>query len=128
MLTIAHAKDTLSLGTEVKSYDVIFDKIAEKRVGLPASAIDAVANPFVVIYEASSKGDGSQPQKPLYELEATLNHKAKINGTWYSLNDKLDSLKLVSIKYNRVVLQNDIEKKEIFIRTKDASNIKILSK
>ena len=42
------AKDNLSLGNEVKEYDRIFEKIAEKRVGVDGLTIDKLSNPFIV--------------------------------------------------------------------------------
>jgi hypothetical protein len=50
LIDVVFAKDTLSMGNEVKEYDTIFEKIAEKRIGIEASAIDKLANPFIVIY------------------------------------------------------------------------------
>ena len=113
------------MGNEVKEYDTIFEKIAVKRVGVDASAIDKIANPFIVTYENS---DNNVTQKPLYVLEATLNQKAKINGSWYAIHDEIDIFKLVRVKPNSVTLQNETDRKEIFIRTNDESNIKIFSK
>jgi len=43
-------------------------------------------------------------------------------------NEMVGSFKLVKITRNSVILQNEIEKKELVIRTKDESNIKIYSK
>ncbi|MDD2384658.1 MAG: hypothetical protein PHN18_10750 [Sulfurospirillaceae bacterium] len=128
LIDVVFAKDTLSMGNEVKEYDTIFEKIAEKRIGIEASAIDTLANPFIVIYENANGIDGNVTHKPLFILEATLNQKAKINGNWYALRDKVDTFKLISIKPDSVILQNETDRKEIFIRTTDESNIKIFSK
>ncbi len=122
------AKSTLSMGNEVKEYDTIFEKIAVKRVGVEAAAIDRIVNPFIVTYDNSVNFDDNVSQKPLYVLEATLNQRAKINGSWYTIHDQIDIYKLVKIKANSVTLQNETDRKEIFIRTNDESNIKIFSK
>lgn len=122
------AKSTLSMGNEVKEYDTIFEKIAVKRVGVEAAAIDRIVNPFIVTYDNGVNFDDNVSQKPLYVLEATLNQRAKINGSWYTIHDQIDIFKLVKIKANSVTLQNETDRKEIFIRTNDESNIKIFSK
>ena len=49
-------------------------------------------------------------------------------GIWYKNNDSIGLFKVTNISRNRVILQNEIEKKELVIRTKDESNIKIFSK
>lgn len=125
------AKDNLSLGNEVKEYDKIFERIAEKRVGTDTAKIDKLTNPFIVISdrENSNESDGNTTiLEPVYILEATMNQKAKINGIWYTIKETINNWKITQINRNSVILQNEIEKKEIFIRTKDESNIKIFSK
>lgn len=98
-------------------------------MGADVSMINELKNPFIVIMETSRDGDVNQTAvEPLYTLEATLNQKAKINGIWYKNNDSIGLFKVTNISRNRVILQNEIEKKELVIRTKDESNIKIFSK
>lgn len=123
------AKDNLSLGNEVKEYDRIFEKIAEKRVGVDGLTIDKLSNPFIVSTNELDISDANTSTgESAYLLEATINQKAKINGTWYNIQDTINTWKLTKISHNSVILQNETEKKEIFIRTKDESNIKIFSK
>lgn len=125
-----NAKEHLSLGNEVKEYDKIFEKIAERRMGIDFLKLEKLENPFVVIGKFSTEDslDGNSTVEPVYILEATLDQKAKINGKWYTRKDKVGFLDLVRVNHNSVILQNESEKKEIFIRTKDETNIKILSK
>lgn len=123
------AKDNLSLGNEVKEYDRIFEKIAEKRVGVEVLKIEKLDNPFIVTGYSSNESESNDSNvQPVYLLEATFNQKAKINGSWYMLKDQINTWKLVKINRNSVILQNETEKQEIFIRTKDESKIKIFSK
>ncbi len=123
------AKDNLSLGNEVKEYDRIFEKIAEKRVGVDGLTIDKLSNPFIVSTNELDISDANTSTgESAYLLEATINQKAKINGTWYNIQDTINTWKITKISRNSVILQNETEKKEIFIRTKDESNIKIFSK
>lgn len=122
------AKENLSLGNEVKEYDRIFEKIAEKRVGIEILKIEKLDNPFIVIGSGNDADSNDSNAHPIYVLEATFDQKAKINGSWYTIKDQINTWKLVKINRNSVILQNETEKKEIFIRTKDESNIKIFSK
>ena len=128
-ISFISAKDNLSLGNEVKEYDRIFEKIAEKRVGVDGLTIDKLSNPFIVSTNELDISDANTSSgESAYVLEATINQKAKINGTWYNIQDTINTWKITKISRNSVILQNETEKKEIFIRTKDESNIKIFSK
>ena len=128
-VTITNAKENLSLGGEVKEYDKIFERIAEKRSGADMIMIDKLENPFVIHNIDQNKADNNETtESSVYILEATFDQKAKINGIWYKKNEMVGSFKLVKITRNSVILQNEIEKKELEIRTKDESNVKIFSK
>ena len=128
-ISMIHAKEDLSLGGEVKEYDKIFERIAERRSGADIIMIDKLENPFISITTDHNTVDGNESIQPsVYILEATFDQKAKINGQWYRKNEIVGSFKLVKVMRNSVMLQNEIEKKELVIRTKDESNVKIFSK
>lgn len=122
---LLEAKENLSLGNEVKAYDQIFEKIAERRVGVSSSSIEKTSNPFITLQGESASDSSAAPNQPVYILEATFDEKAKINGKWYKKREVVDAYRLISIKHNSVILENEIEKKELYIRTKDDSNFKI---
>ena len=129
MSTLLNAQDLLPVGSEVKEYDKIFDKIAERRVGADAIMIDKLENPFIILNAEQNENDtNSSTQTPTYILEATFDQKAKISGNWYKKNDLVGSYTLIKITRDTVMLQNEIEKKELAIRTKDDGNIKIFTK
>ena len=121
----AFSKETLSLGNEVKAYDQIFSKIGEKRIGVDAKLIEGTLNPFIVSRGDSIVDGNITEAKAVYVLEATFDKKAKINGVWYHQKDTIGDFKLVKVNRNFVVLQNELEKNELYIRTKDDSNFKI---
>lgn len=127
--TLWSAQATLSLGNEVKAYDQIFDKIAEKRVGADLSRIDRTENPFIMLdSDDENIQDKGNEQKELHKafiLEALLEQRAKINGIWYKKNDTIGRFTLIEIQHNRVVLRNDVETKELYIKVKDDSNFKL---
>lgn len=129
ILTLVEAQDKLPVNNEVKEYDKIFEKIAERRSGADTIMIDKLENPFIILTSEQNESESNATvQTPTYVLEATFDQKAKINGNWYKKNDLVESYMLIKITRNSVTLQNDIEKKELVIRTKDDSNIKIFSK
>ena len=119
------AKDALSLGNDIKAYDQIFDKIAERRVGVTLLDVERTDDPFIV-KKAEGSIDGNTPDaQAVYSLDATFDQKAKINGVWYKKNEMIGSYALIKIYQNHVVLHNETETKELYIRTKDDSNFKI---
>jgi hypothetical protein len=129
MFTVIEAQDKLPASSEVKEYDKIFEKIAERRSGADSIMIDKLENPFIILSsEQNESENNATAQASTYVLEATFDQKAKINGNWYKKNDLIGSYMLIKITRNSVILQNEIEKKELVIRTKDDSNIKIFSK
>jgi hypothetical protein len=121
----AFSKETLSLGNEVKAYDQIFSKIGEKRIGVDSKLIEGTANPFIVSRGDSLGDENVTEEKIIYILEVIFDKKAKINGIWYHQEDSVGDFKLVKVNRNFVILQNELEKNELYIRTKDDSNFKI---
>jgi len=120
------SKEVLSLGSEVKGYDQIFAKIGEKRMGVDSKIIEQTPNPFIITKGSDILGDGNTTEsKIVYVLEATFDKKAKINGVWYRQKDTIGDFKLVKVNRSFVVLQNELEKNELYIRTQDDSNFKI---
>lgn len=130
ILTTVNAQDKLPARSEVKEYDKIFEKIAERRSGADPIMIDKLENPFIILLdtERNESEMNANTKVPTYILEATFDQKAKINGNWYKKNDLVGPFVLIKVARDSVILQNEIEKKELVIRTKDESNIKIFTK
>ena len=129
IVAVIEAKTNLTLNDEVKTYDTIFEKIAEKRIGANILTLETLGNPFVSLSSDLNLSDNNTSLNiETFVLEATFEIKAKINGKWYTKNDDIGMYKLVKITHNSVLLQNDNDKKELFIRTKDESNVKIFAK
>ncbi|WP_354672751.1 hypothetical protein [Sulfurospirillum sp. hDNRA2] len=129
IVAVIEAKSNLTLNDEVKTYDTIFEKIAEKRIGANIVLLDTLGNPFVSLSSDLNVSEHNASSKiETFTLEATFEAKAKINGVWYGKNDDVGAYKLVKITRNSALLQNDNDKKELFIRTKDESNVKIFAK
>ncbi len=133
LFSSAIAKEVLTteFKNKMKEYDKLFSQIGEKRIGVSNTKINMLKNPFLMTYKKVVIKDGNSTKeikKPKYILTVTFNKKAKINGKWYKLNSKLDNFKLINIRSNSVIIQNEHSKKELFIRKNDVSKIKFSSK
>jgi len=133
LFSSAIAKEVLT--TEFKNkmteYDKLFSQIGEKRIGVSNTKINMVKNPFLMTYKKVIIKDGNSTKeikKPKYILTVIFDEKAKINGKWYKLNSKLGNFKLINIRSDSVIIQNEHSKKELFIRKNDVSKIKFSSK
>lgn len=106
----------------VAEYKSMFSKIGERRVGVDHRMIDAVKTPFVIVKKEQPKIVNGEVVEPSSEfvLQAMINKKAKINGTWYGVNDDVGDLKVVSIKNGVVWLKNSEFKKRLTMRKENA--------
>lgn len=118
----------LSAKGNTQEYDKLFNEIATKRIGADEKKLDLISNPFLIDKKTEIETlDGNitvQEIKIQYELKATFNNKAKINDTWFSLNDIVDDYKLVKIASDHVVLKNEHVTKDLYIRKPNAGKIK----
>ena len=110
----------------VSDYQKMFRKIGEKRIGIDNRKIDALATPFVKSEKAKKKTKVVEGKvvvvapKPDFVLQAIINKKVKINGSWYALGDTVGDLKVASIKNSTVWLKNRDFKKRLTMRKENA--------
>lgn len=125
---VSFAQDPVSLLDDTKSYDQIFEKIAEKRLGVQSQIIDTIANPFEAISKKdpmNEENNETAVKEPSFVLQAILSQKAKINDKWYRKHDTIGEYKLIALGHDNVVLQSETEKKELHIRNQDDIKVKI---
>ena len=106
----------------VKKYDMIFEKIAKKRVGLSDSEIEKVRSPFVtqnILKIIKNKNIIRSKHRNILRLYGILNNKVKINKKWYKIGSKIDGYRLVKIKNSSVVLKKKRKKLELFLRKRN---------
>ena len=114
----------------IQEYKMMFSKIGEKRSGATPESIEAVHPPFIRLSKEEAKKvvvkkDGTKVAvKRGYALQAIVNHRAKINGSWYKIGDKIDDFTLASIGRSGVFLKNSEFKKRLTLRKKN-ENISI---
>ena len=107
---------------EIQKYDMIFEKINEKRVGLSNSEINKIKSPFVtqnILKIIKNKNIIKPKHRNILRLYGILNNKVKINKKWYKIGSKIDGYKLVKVKNSSVVLKKKRKKIELFLRKKN---------
>lgn len=90
----------------------------ERRGVISQEQIEEIKDPF-----AASK-PGADLNKN-FELQATVGRSAKINGTWYKLNDEIEQYKLVKIQPKEVTLNDPNADANMTIELKKGSNVTI---
>ena len=105
----------------VKEYKNMFEEISKKRVGLDESEIENVKQPFLTIRKKTKGKKSNQKKMNLLTLEAILNKKVLINGTWYSLYQKINNKKIIKITDNSVWLKSEAGIEKLTIRNKNAN-------
>ncbi len=114
----------------IQEYKMMFSKIGEKRSGATPEEIESVRPPFIRLTKEEAKKvivkkDGTKVAVERgYALQAIVNHRAKINGSWYKVGDKIDDFTLASIGGSGVFLKNNEFKKRLMLRKKN-ENISI---
>ncbi len=107
----------------IAEYKDMFKKISQKRIGIDDAKIDNLDSPFIKVKKEeiakvetnSSKSGFTSP----FDLQAIFGNRAKISGQWYKLDDKVNGLKLISIRGNHVWLKNDEYRKKLILGSKN---------
>ena len=119
LLIIGNAQDV-----EIKNIDEKIAKIDAPRVGITLETLNNTKNPF--LKEAVAiEGAVVLQQVEKISLKGIMNNKAYINDAWVGLNDEVEGYSVVSITPNRVLLKREDRTKELFLRDKKSSFIKI---
>ncbi len=118
LLLFVNAQDV-----EIKNIDDKISKIDSPREGITIKALNNTKNPF---YAEGIEADESavQPVEKI-SLKGIMNSKAYINNAWVGLNDEVEGYKVVSITSKSVLLKREDRTKELFLKNKKDSFIKI---
>lgn len=120
LLSFLNAQDV-----EIKNIDDKISKIDSPRVGISIDTLNSTKNPFFVEDNLDTSGVGIQQSVEKISLKGIVNSKAYINNTWVGLNDEVEGYKVVSITSNSVLLKREDRTKELFLKNKKDSFIKI---
>ena len=106
----------------IQKYDMIFEKISQKRVGLNSGKIDKIKSPFIsqnILKIIKDKNITKLKYHKVLKLYGLLNNKANINKKWYKIGSKIDGYKLIKVKDSSVTLKKNRKKIELFLRKKN---------
>ncbi len=118
LLSFVNAQDV-----EIKNIDDKISKIDSPRVGISIDTLNNTKNPF---YVENIEVDGVEVQPvEKISLKGIMNSKAYINNKWFELNDEVEGYKVISITPNSVLLEREDRTKELFLKSKKDSFIKI---
>jgi hypothetical protein len=101
----------------VSEYEKMFTKIGQKRVGIDNREINRLNSPFITVEKIE---DTNTTKTERFVLQALINKRAKINGRWYGVGEISDSVEIISIRNNEVVLKENNTKTRLKMRGKDA--------
>ena len=108
--------------SEIEGYEDKFAAINKERKGLDASDLNKLSDPFLktkaTVYNTESNSTAS-----IFELQALFNNKAKINGKWYYVKDKIGEYELSVIKGTSVVLANKEQKIDLNLKKGENKNV-----
>jgi hypothetical protein len=118
LLSFVSAQDV-----EIKNIDEKISKIDSPRSGITIDTLNNTKSPF---FAEDIVVDGvSVQQVEKISLKGIMNSKAYINNAWVGINDEVDGYKVVSMTQNSVLLQREDRTKELFLKNKKDSFIKI---
>ena len=108
--------------SEIEGYEDKFTAINKERKGLDASDLNKLSDPFLktkaVAYNTESNSTAS-----IFELQALFNNKAKFNGKWYQIRDKIGEYELSAIRGSSVILANKEQKIDLNLKKGENKNV-----
>ena len=108
--------------SEIEGYEDKFAAINKERRGLDASDLNKLSDPFLTTKSVTYDSAGNSTAS-LFELQALFNNKAKINGKWYYVKDKIGEYELSVIKGTSVVLANKEQKIDLNLKKGENKNV-----
>ncbi|BAF70115.1 hypothetical protein [Nitratiruptor sp. SB155-2] len=100
LLIISLFAYTVFASSQFKGIDDLIVKIKQKRVGLSPIVINNIPNPFVdekKLNQLAKKNKMRSKKNHILKLYAIFQDRAKINGRWYTIGNKIASYKITSI-------------------------------
>ncbi len=132
LVALSYLFSSESFSESIEIYDNFFKKIGQERVGIEETKIDSLKDPFILKQkkeiDTENNNTKSTTKEKVYNLKAIINKRVKINNNWLTVGDSLDDFKIIGVKSRSVIISNGYNKKEIFLREKDAKKIKFFTK
>ncbi len=133
---------TLVLSNELSWVDRQVDAIKPPRIGMKASSIKNLKDPFIFLEKNRTAelltSKSSQPKAGIKQnsktakkqkiktvskvlvLNVIMNNSAMISGEWYKLGDRVNGFEISEINRNSVLLHK--QKKKLLLSTKSNTN------
>jgi hypothetical protein len=133
---------TLVLSNELSWVDKQVDAIKPPRIGMKASSIKNLKDPFIFLEKNRTaellRSKSSQPKAGIKQnsktakkqkiktvskvlvLNVIMNNSAMISGEWYKLGDRVNGFEISEINRNSVLLHK--QKKKLLLSTKSNTN------
>ena len=108
--------------SEIEGYEDKFAAINKERKGLDTSDLNKLSDPFLKTKAVTYNSEGNSTAS-LFELQALFNNKAKINGKWYYIKDKIGEYELSVIKGSSVILANKEQKIDLNLKKGENKNV-----
>jgi hypothetical protein len=108
---------------DIARYDRYFNEINEVRVGILNDEVDKLSDPFAVTRTATAADANNNATSPVFQLNAILENKVKINDSWLKQGSLINDLRVIAIKQKSVVLGNENRRLELFLREKNENSI-----
>ncbi|NPA65071.1 MAG: hypothetical protein GXO16_08875 [Epsilonproteobacteria bacterium] len=126
----AMQQQTVAQQSKYPDIDRLIEKVKEPRPGLPKEVIKKLKNPFVSEkkIEKIVKVVKKRPKKRGIRLSLTsiFGNRARINGRWYKVGDRVAGYRLVHIGNNYVVLKRGNKTLRLYLGGKRRSKKVVL--
>lgn len=111
-MVLAHA------APDFTKYEDKFNTLSQKRVGLSDAQISSLVNPFSKKNsEAEATIQEVSPDELIgKELTAIIGDRVRINNEWHAVGDYMGSYRIMSIRNDSVLLENENNNIELKLR------------
>lgn len=114
------ANDELNAAQEQNNVPAEIEEIAKERKSeITQEQIDEIKDPFARVKPESAV------VIPNFELSAIVGNSARINGSWYKLDEDIEQYKLIKIESRQAILNDPNTDTNVTIELKRGNNVTI---
>lgn len=114
------ANDEVNATQEQNNVPAEIEEIAKERKSeISQEQIDEIKDPFARVKPESAA------VIPNFELSAIVGNSARINGSWYKLDEDIEQYKLIKIESRQAILNDPNTDTNVTIELKRGNNVTI---
>lgn len=114
------ANDEVNATQEQNNVPAEIEEIAKERKSeISQEQIDEIKDPFARVKPESAT------VIPNFELSAIVGNSARINGSWYKLDEDIEQYKLIKIESRQAILNDPNTDTNVTIELKRGNNVTI---